>query len=102
MNHKTVFETLNHPQQRALRLADPGRRFDIDPEWIESLNTVMDDNKTLTLVNNERISVTNPMRLIFEISNLDNATLATVFNSTLGECEPIRPQSQVVPTASAG
>jgi ABC-type dipeptide/oligopeptide/nickel transport system ATPase component len=51
---------------------------DIDPEWIESLNTVMDDNKVLTLVSNERIPVTASMRLLFEISNLDNATPATV------------------------
>lgn len=51
---------------------------DIDPCWIESLNTVMDDNKVLTLVSNERIPVTAPMRLIFEIANLDNATPATV------------------------
>lgn len=51
---------------------------DIDPDWIESLNTVMDDNKVLTLVSNERIPLTDPMRLIFEISNLRNATPATV------------------------
>jgi dynein heavy chain len=51
---------------------------DIDPNWIESLNTVMDDNKVLTLVSNERIPLTDPMRLIFEISNLRNATPATV------------------------
>lgn len=51
---------------------------DIDPEWIESLNTVMDDNKMLTLVSNERIPLSNAMRLVFEISNLDNATPATV------------------------
>lgn len=51
---------------------------DIDPEWIESLNTVMDDNKVLTLVSNDRIPLTPSMRLIFEISNLKNATPATV------------------------
>ncbi|CAG9311235.1 unnamed protein product [Blepharisma stoltei] len=51
---------------------------DIDPDWIESLNTVMDDNKVLTLVSNERIPLTDAMRLIFEISHLKNATPATV------------------------
>ncbi len=51
---------------------------DIDPEWIESLNTVMDDNKVLTLVSNDRIPLTPPMRLLFEIANLRNATPATV------------------------
>jgi dynein heavy chain len=51
---------------------------DIDPEWIESLNTVMDDNKVLTLVSNERVALTPEMRLLFEISNLRNATPATV------------------------
>lgn len=51
---------------------------DIDPEWIESLNTVMDDNKVLTLVSNDRIPLSPEMRLIFEISNLKNATPATV------------------------
>jgi dynein heavy chain, axonemal len=51
---------------------------DIDPMWIESLNTVMDDNKVLTLASNERIALTPAMRLIFEISNLRTATPATV------------------------
>ena len=50
---------------------------DIDPEWIESLNTVMDDNKVLTLVSNDRVALTKEMRLLFEISNLKNATPAT-------------------------
>lgn len=43
---------------------------DIDPMWIESLNTVMDDNKVLTLASNERIALTKQMRLLFEISTL--------------------------------
>ena len=51
---------------------------DIDPMWIESLNTVMDDNKILTLASNERIALTPEMRLLFEISNLKTATPATV------------------------
>jgi len=50
---------------------------DIDPMWIESLNTVMDDNKVLTLASNERIALTKEMRLLFEISNLKTATPAT-------------------------
>ena len=51
---------------------------DVDPNWIESLNTVMDDNKVLTLVSQERIPLTDSMRLIIEVSHLKNATPATV------------------------
>ncbi|KAJ3051836.1 hypothetical protein HK097_007152 [Rhizophlyctis rosea] len=51
---------------------------DIDPNWIESLNTVMDDNKMLTLASNERIPLKPHMRLIFEIGDLKYATPATV------------------------
>ncbi|XP_060681399.1 dynein axonemal heavy chain 11-like isoform X1 [Hemiscyllium ocellatum] len=51
---------------------------DIDPMWIESLNTVMDDNKVLTLASNERIPLNPSMRLLFEVSHLKTATPATV------------------------
>jgi dynein heavy chain len=51
---------------------------DIDAEWIESMNTVMDDNKVLTLVSNERIPLSDAMRMVFEIHSLKNATPATV------------------------
>ena len=37
---------------------------DIDTLWIESMNTVMDDNKMLTLVSNERIPLTPAMRMV--------------------------------------
>nr|XP_056713421.1 dynein axonemal heavy chain 11 [Euleptes europaea] len=51
---------------------------DIDPMWIESLNTVMDDNKVLTLASSERVPLTPSMRLLFEIHHLKTATPATV------------------------
>jgi dynein heavy chain len=51
---------------------------DVDPEWIETMNTVMDDNKVLTLVSQERIPLTAAMKLMLEISHLKNATPATV------------------------
>jgi dynein heavy chain len=51
---------------------------DIDTLWIESMNTVMDDNKTLTLVSNERIPLSRSMRLLFEINSVENASPATV------------------------
>jgi len=63
---------------------------DIDPEWIESLNTVMDDNKVLTLVSNERIPLSASMRLLFEVSHLQNATPATVSRAGIlyiNECD---------------
>jgi dynein heavy chain len=42
------------------------------------MNSVMDDNKILTLASNERIVLKPHMRLIFEIRNLKFATPATV------------------------
>lgn len=51
---------------------------DIDALWVESLNTVMDDNKILTLASNERIPLMPYMRLVFEIGDLKYASPATV------------------------
>lgn len=51
---------------------------DIDAEWVESCNTVMDDNKMLTLASNERIPLTNSMRLLFEINHMNHCSPATV------------------------
>merc|ERR1719316_2609241 len=51
---------------------------DIDAEWIESMNTVMDDNKILTLVSNERIPFTPTMRMLLEIQDMKHASPATV------------------------
>jgi hypothetical protein len=47
-------------------------------EWIESMNTVMDDNKMLTLASNERIPLTPSMRLLLEINHMNHCSPATV------------------------
>jgi dynein heavy chain len=51
---------------------------DIDAEWIESMNTVMDDNKILTLASNERIPLQHWMRNLIQINDLKVASPATV------------------------
>ena len=50
---------------------------DLDANWIESMNSTMDDNRLLTLPSNERIRLLPHMKLIFEIRNLKFATPAT-------------------------
>ena len=50
----------------------------IDAMWIESMNSVMDDNRILTLINGDRIPLTGPMSLVFETQDLRVASPATV------------------------
>ena len=56
----------------------------IDTLWIESLNTVLDDNRMLCLANGERIRLKDlgegpgEMRMLFEVEDLAQASPATV------------------------
>ncbi len=51
---------------------------DIDPEWVESLNSVLDDNRLLTMPSGERIRFGPNVNFIFETNDLRFASPATV------------------------
>lgn len=56
---------------------------DIDPEWVESLNSVLDDNRLLTLPTGERIHFRPNVNFLFETDDLSCASPATI--SRMGE-----------------
>ncbi|TMW60250.1 hypothetical protein Poli38472_000292 [Pythium oligandrum] len=50
----------------------------IDVLWIESMNTVLDDNTTLCLANGERIKLLRRIQLLFEVCDTSSASPATI------------------------
>lgn len=50
----------------------------IDTVWIESMNSLLDDNKVLTLLDGSRISLKSNVKIIFEVTELSSASPATI------------------------
>lgn len=50
----------------------------VDTLWIETMNSVLDDSKLLTLTNGDRTSLSPNVRLLFEVQDLAVASPATV------------------------
>jgi len=69
---ETLCNKSDSPDQKWIIFDGP-----IDTRWIESMNSLLDDNKLLTLPGN-RISLNPLVSLIFETENLDQASPATV------------------------
>jgi dynein heavy chain len=72
-----IFREINKPtdkKERRYILYDG----DVDALWIENMNSVMDDNKLLTLANGERIRLQNHCAMLFEVGDLQYASPATV------------------------
>ncbi|XP_071945421.1 dynein axonemal heavy chain 10-like [Antedon mediterranea] len=72
-----IFRDINKPtdkNERKYILFDG----DVDALWVENMNSVMDDNRLLTLANGERIRLQKHCALLFEVSDLQYASPATV------------------------
>ncbi|XP_030074215.1 dynein axonemal heavy chain 10 [Microcaecilia unicolor] len=72
-----IFREINKPtdkKERRYILFDG----DVDALWVENMNSVMDDNKLLTLANGERIRLQSHCALLFEVGDLQYASPATV------------------------
>ncbi|KAK7195889.1 dynein heavy chain [Novymonas esmeraldas] len=85
-----IFRSINKPTEGTER----ERRYvifdgDVDAKWVEDMNSVMDDNKLLTLPNGERIRLHPQCSLLFEVGDLQYASPATVSRVGMVFLDPV-------------
>jgi dynein heavy chain len=61
---------------------------DVDALWVENMNSVMDDNKLLTLPNGERIRLQTYCKLLIEVFDLQYASPATISRCGMTYMDP--------------
>lgn len=87
-----IFREVNRPTEKKERkyiLYDG----DVDAVWVENMNSVMDDNKLLTLPNGERIRLQKHVAMLFEVGDLQYASPATVSRCGMVYMDPKSRQS---------
>lgn len=75
-----IFKEMNTPPTEDQK---PDKRWiiydgDVDAIWVENMNSVMDDNKILTLSNGDRIRLLKHSLMLFEVFDLQHASPATI------------------------
>ena len=62
----------------------------VDSVWVENLNTVLDDTRTLCLANGERVPLLPRMRIMFEVDDLAFASPATISRCGMVYMDPVQ------------
>jgi dynein heavy chain len=71
--HYRDFSSMKGDKKKWILLDGP-----IDYMWVENLNSMLDDNKRMSLPNGESIKMSDGMCILLETNNLKNVTPATV------------------------
>mmetsp|Transcript_42572 Transcript_42572/g.65296 ORF Transcript_42572/g.65296 Transcript_42572/m.65296 type:complete len:229 (+) Transcript_42572:3180-3866(+) len=72
-SHYREFSTMKDDQKKWILLDGP-----VDFMWVENLNSILDDNKKMSLPNGEQIKMSPGMCILLETNHLKNVTPATV------------------------
>ena len=75
-----IFKQMNKPLSPDVKMTRNWIIYDgdVDAIWVENMNSVMDDNRILTLTNGDRITLQKRTIMLFEVFDLQYASPATI------------------------